>query len=465
MNKLLGVFGLSQEATRLAAEAQAAVGEAGSPEWFLAQSNCGEQLFADGRLTEAAQVFRGILTQLGDAPNYRRAMTLGLLGRCFYAGGRSELAAQCQLDALVISANLEQTDSVRRERASELVDLADALRRQGNYSEARERYEEGLKMFDQLNDLRSQGATLGQLGTLAMEENDLQEAADRHRAALALFQRLREPAMEAVAWHQLGIVFWKAQLHAEADRHFRESARIEEERGNLASAAQTWNALGVISQQAGNLEAAELWYRKTIEANRALGIASALATALSNISGLLQTQPGREVEARQMAEEALSLKQTLDPGAAEIWKTYGLLALIADQEAAVCLNSNRRVQLEAEAHEHRHRARDAKRKFAGTRHELRRLAPIILATVAACAGQPEARKAVSQYQKAISQNSSASQSLSRVLDRLLAGERDETALCEGLDFTQALIVETIVQGLADPATLADLLPIKSPEAT
>ena len=56
------------------------------------------------------------------------------------------------------------------------------------------------------------------------------------------------------------------------------------------------------------------------------------------------------------------------------------------------------------------------------------------------------------------------QALSRVLDRLLAGERDETALCEGLDFQHALLIETILQGLADPATLADLRPTEPPEA-
>ena len=55
--------------------------------------------------------------------------------------------------------------------------------------------------------------------------------------------------------------------------------------------------------------------------------------ALNNLADLLQTQPGRLAEARQLAEEALAIKQTLDPGAAEIWTTYNILAEIADQEA------------------------------------------------------------------------------------------------------------------------------------
>jgi len=44
------------------------------------------------------------------------------------------------------------------------------------------------------------------------------------------------------------------------------------------------------------------------------------------------------------------------------------------------------------------------------------------------------------------------------IDRILAGERDEESLCEGLDFNSSMIIETIVQALADPSTLQDLIP-------
>ena len=118
--------------------------------------------------------------------------------------------------------------------------------------------------------MRSQGVILGQLGTLAMREGKLDEALTRHRAALALFQQLREPAMEAVAWHQLGMVFKEAQQWDEAERHYRESARIEEEMTATSPAPRrTWNQLAIVSEAAGKPEAAEGWYRKAIEADRA----------------------------------------------------------------------------------------------------------------------------------------------------------------------------------------------------
>lgn len=42
--------------------------------------------------------------------------------------------------------------------------------------------------------------------------------------------------------------------------------------------------------------------------------------------------------------------------------------------------------------------------------------------------------------------------------RILAGERDAEALCASLDFADLMIIETILAGLADPASLSDLLP-------
>jgi hypothetical protein len=89
---------------------------------------------------------------------------------------------------------------------------------------------------------------------------------------------------------------------------------------------------------------------------------------------------------------------------------------------------------------------------------------LILAAVTACAGRAEGLKAVQQFQPILVQAGVGGQALSIALDRVLAGERDETALCEGLQFDAAMVIEYILQGLAGPSTLADLLPT-GPEGT
>ncbi|MFP5286429.1 MAG: tetratricopeptide repeat protein, partial [Thermoanaerobaculia bacterium] len=332
VTRFLSIFGLPREIAALAARSQAAAGEVGSTSWFLAQSNRGEQLRQAGRAQEAAEVFREVLRHLQEAPSFEMALTLGNLGRCYEAGGRPDLAEREYQNALAVLDRLPLSDAVKRQRGNQLTDLADVLRDQGRYAQAREKYKEGLEIAKELEDLRGQGVSLGQLGTLARVEGNLEEAVERYQDALILFQQLQEPATEAIVWHQLGIAFQQARQWDDAERHYREAARINEGLGRLASAAQTWNHLANVNNQAGKPAAAETWYRKAIEGSRQAGDLFTTARALGNLAGLLSSQPQRLDEARQLAEEVLAIKKKLDPGVSEIWKTYSILSDIAGQQ-------------------------------------------------------------------------------------------------------------------------------------
>ena len=247
-----------------------------------------------GRVAEAETVFRTVLEGLGAEPSFERATTLVNMERCFSQRGRPDMAAQCCQDAISVLDQLEQTDSVKRKRGLCLTDMADALRGQGRYAYAREAYEDGLEIDKELDDLRGQGVTLIQLGTLAMEEGNLKEAADRHSAALALFQQLGEPETESIVWHQLGIVFQKAGDWDEAEKHYREAARIKEEHGMISGpngAATTWNQLAYLGLLTGKPEAAEMWLRKAIEGFRGTDDQANLSTGFNNLASLLQTCP------------------------------------------------------------------------------------------------------------------------------------------------------------------------------
>jgi tetratricopeptide (TPR) repeat protein len=345
-------------------------------------------------------------------------------------------------EVLRILDRLEPSPDVTRQRAVSLTDLADVLRDHGRYPEARRAYVAALEIKLQQGNLLGQGVSLGQLGTLAMLEGNLEEAAERYRAALTLFQQLREPAAEATAWHQLGMVYERARQWDEAERHYRESARIEQSRGDFAAAAVTWNQLGIVNRLAGRPEAAERWYRGAIAAFRQVGNNQLTAGTLANLANLLRSQPKRLAEARRLAEEALALKRTLDPGAAETWQTYNILADIAAQQGE-----------RAPAREYRRLAREVKRNFAGTRQELRKHAPLILSAVAAVS-QPRLR---AQFETALPQLEQRGwTNLVAAIRRILAGERDVDDLCEPLDLEDSMIVDAILRGLDDPSTLQEL---------
>jgi len=450
VNRFLTDFGMTREAEWLTRRAEQAGGQRGSQAWFLAQLNRGEQLLASGRAGEAAEIFTDILETLEDQPSYNRALTLTHLGRCYENGGRPDLAEAMYRQGIAVTEQLETTDQVKRHRGALRTDLADVLTDQGKYAEARAQYELGLEANKELNDLRGQGVALIQLGTLAMLEGDLADAVKRYREALELFQRLGEPASEAVVQHQLGIAFHKARQWEQAEQHYRESARLKEAHGMFGGqngVETTWNQLAMVNKSAGKPEAAETWYRKAIDGGRKTGDAASVSKVLYNLANLLQTQPGRLDEARELAEEALAIMKTLDPGAAEIWKTYNILAKIADQQSQP-----------DRAAEYRRLAREAKRNFAGTAHELKRYVQMIGTVVAAVGGNEDARVAVGPLLDRWNQLGGENAQTAEAIRRILAGERDEQRLCENAGLTASMIIETILRAIADPTTLSALLP-------
>lgn len=458
MNRFLGMFGLRQDAHKLTARAEASSGDYGSEAWILAQTNRGEQLLKNRQVSEAVKVFQAILEQLGDEPTYRKASILGQLGRCFEVGGFADQAERYQRQGLAVSSQLVQSDGVKSLRARRLSDLADVLRMQGQYAEARKAYEAALELNNELHDLSSQGAVLGQLGTLALYERAdgwFADAAQRYSAALQLFEQLHEPVKAAVAHHQLGVLFHAVQEWDEAEKHYRSAARIKNEIGDVSGANSTWNQLGLVSRESGKLDAAEQWFRKAIDGARESTDLFALSTVLSNLAGLLQMVPGRLADARTNAEEALKIKKSLDADVSEIWKIYSILASIADQETTSALDATRVAELHEQARGYRRMARAAKFEFAGTRNELRKHGSLIHDTIGAVS-EPERRLQLEQALPGLEQ--SGWTNLVAAIRRILAGERDSDALCEPLDAEDSMIVEAILSGLTDPSSVADLLP-------
>jgi SagB-type dehydrogenase family enzyme len=284
-------------------------------------------------------VFEGILTRLGPAPTYERALILGRLGRCLHLGGRPDSATHCLREALDVIGKLAPSDGVKRLRGTLRSELGDALRASGRYGEARKAYEAGLRIAEELNDLRGQGIELARLGALALAEGNLEGASTWQQSALRLFQKLSERDMEATACHQLGRIYHQQGRWDEAERHYRDAARINEDRGRLTQAAQTWH----------------------------------------HLADLLQNQPGRLAEARQLAEQALTVAQHIDPTSVEAWRVYGVLAEIAAREAESAADNGQKIGLQAQSREYR---------------ELHRHAPVLSAALGRVGESPSYARAV-----------------------------------------------------------------------
>jgi tetratricopeptide (TPR) repeat protein len=409
---------------------------------FVVRSNRGEQLLASGRSQEAEAVFRELLERLPDLPGYERCVTLLRLGHALVDQGRPNLAEKPYREALTEADRLEQSDVVKRMRGAIQNSLGEALRLMGRYAEARTAYENSLVDKREAGDLRGQAVTNGELGRLAQEQGNLLEAAQRLRQALSFFQQLNEPDMEALILERLGVVLLADRQWDEAEKHYREAARVADAQGDLVRAADIWNELAQVSNIAGKPQAAEAWLRKALAVERQSGHLRGLSRTLISLADVLQRQSKRLREARQLAEEALAIGKTLGPSIGEIWTSYSILAQIADK------------QLDFEhAHEYRRQSRVAFRNFPGNRTQLQQHGPLISAVIASVSGYPAAQAFVSQMQESFLQSESEWADLAPVIDLILAGQRNVDALTVNLAGLPSLIVEAILEGIKDPASI------------
>ncbi|EDN72669.1 TPR repeat protein [Beggiatoa sp. SS] len=434
MNHFLNHFGLQRDLEQFNKQVAKLV-DVGSRNWYLSQSGVGEQWFNTGNYSKAANIFTEILTSLGTIATYERCVILGRLGRCFESQEKMEQAAAYYQQGLETAQQLEQTQNVQRLTGLLYTDLGNALLHMGRYAEAQTAYEQCLAIATEQNDYRQKGVVNGQLGYLALLQDKLDDAKQCYQTTLTIFQSLHEPNSEANYWHQLGRVYQRAKQWESAEHAYRQAANIYEVQGNLPDVAKTWNNLAAVTQMMDKLTEAEAWYHKAIKVHKQFGNAS---NDLHNLANLLQNQPDRLTEAQQLAEQALTIKKTLDPATAEIWKTYELLGQIADKQGNV-----------QEAKKYRRLAREAKANFAGTRYKLKKLAPLILMTVQAVENA-EIRKELETLLGVFDEDL---KNLKIAIQRILAGERDVDKLCEPLDFEKAPIITAILEGIERPSSL------------
>jgi SagB-type dehydrogenase family enzyme len=280
-----------------------------------------------------------VLARLGEDPSYGRALILERLGRSLHLAARPKLAVARLRDALDVAGKLLPSDAVKSLRGTLRSELGDALRALNQPGEARKAYAAALKIAEDLRDIRGQGVDLSQLGALALTEGKVEEALEHFHAALSLFQQLGDPGLDAAAWQQLGRALEEAGQAEEAERHYREAARVSEAVGDLGAAARNW----------------------------------------TQVAGLLAQQPGRLADARRFAQQALAVWQKRGAASGQVWKTYALLADIAEREASTTEHQGSRAALETQARNYR---------------ELERRAPLLFATLAGLPLGPNCGRAV-----------------------------------------------------------------------
>ncbi len=327
--RLLGLVGQVRDA------AAATLGETWNHASFEAARTRVQQQLAGAQLHDALQGAQALLERARAAgegaytgADYDLAIACFLLARVLLRAGGAQQALPLLEEAR------GRFESIVEQRPSEAAqgmvsacyaETGDCLLGLGRLEEAAASYEESIQRAEQLGDARQVAVGKTQLGSARMLQRRYAEALTAYEGARERFGKLDEPRSVAVAWHQTGMVYQRAGEPEAAEDAYRRSLAIKVQMGDEAGQANTLVQLGSLYDNIlGRWEEAAAFYRQAADKFVGIGDAASEGRTRNNLAAALR-KLGRLHEARREIHRAIEAKEPFGH-ASEPWTSWSILS-------------------------------------------------------------------------------------------------------------------------------------------
>lgn len=174
---------------------------------------------------------------------------------------------------------------------------------------ARKAFKTAQEVAKKDEDVHSEAIALLELGNVELGLGHFQEAGRLANESLFLNidKQIFDLALQSQAYFVVGISFFEVGEFEKAELSFRRSGRFSEECGRKDLTAKVWHELGILSWKAGKLNAAEGWFRKSIELKKEFPNPLMRLTSLRCLVSVLTAIEGRLDDAIGAAEETLNI--------------------------------------------------------------------------------------------------------------------------------------------------------------
>jgi tetratricopeptide (TPR) repeat protein len=310
------------------------LGETWNHSRFEARRSWIEQQLSRGRLREAFDGAQELLQNsraAGEAAyqgaDYDLAIACFILGRVLTTVGGSERALPLLDEA---QRRFEAVELIRPGRgAARMVsgcfkERGDCFRTLGRLDEAAAAYEESIRRDEESGSQRDVAVGKGQLGTVRLMQRRFKDALEAYEEARFRFTQLDEPGSVGVSWHQIGMTYQEAGQPDAAEDAYRKSLAIKVRLRDTAGQANTLVQLGNLYDDVlDRPEQAIAFFRQAADNYVALGDEASEGSTRNNLADTLR-KLSRFEEARREVRRALECKGQLGHAGA-IWTTFNIL--------------------------------------------------------------------------------------------------------------------------------------------
>jgi CHAT domain-containing protein/Tfp pilus assembly protein PilF len=199
------------------------------------------------------------------------------------------------------------------------------------------KYQEALKLWQQVDDKRSEAATLNSIGLVYSDLGEKQEALKYYNQALPISRAVEDRTGEARTFNNIGLVYSDLGEKQEALKYYNQALPISRAVGDRKGEATTLNNIGLVYSDLGEKQEALKYYNQALPISRAVGDRKGEARTLNNI-GLVYYLLGEKQEALKYFNQALPILHAVGYRAGEA-KTLnnigGVYYLLGEKQEAL----------------------------------------------------------------------------------------------------------------------------------
>jgi class 3 adenylate cyclase/predicted ATPase len=171
-----------------------------------------------------------------------------------------------------IQQGLEALGGQETAEAAELLLIAGLIRtRQGEYDDALQRCQEGLRIAQELDEVSALARAYNLLGVVTRHLGMSAMAVEHFERAFALYERAGDLQGQAISHNLIANAHFDTARWDAADQHYRQAREIFGRIGNVYRSAFVANNLGGIAKNRGRLDEALAFYREGLESLERIG--------------------------------------------------------------------------------------------------------------------------------------------------------------------------------------------------